>query len=156
MGDLLKEAFGGSMFVGPGFAEFVDTKSVSEARHDLKADPLEGKSKTNAKNWVLGKINKHTRGVHRDEYWQPVQAMFKEMERLGIKYIPTGGRYEEEVVRFADGQRHRVPVRKKWTFEIDFMNNRDGNDKLYGVITATGNGPVETPLDSYDVNVTLS
>ncbi len=151
MKDLLIEGIGAKYAFGVGFA-----KSLSEAGHDLETDPLEGKTKTNAKNWVLGKIKKFTTGMHRDSYWKPIQDMFKEMEKLNLRVVRTGAEYKEEMITLRDKTRHSIPVRKEWTFEINFDNNRKNNDTLYGRITASGTGPVEDPLKKYDVNVTLS
>ena len=67
----------------------------------------------------------------------------------------TGAKYEEEMNTRSDGGRFSVPVRKIWTFEVKFVNNRDKDDILYGRITAAGAGSVEDPLDRYDVTVTL-
>ena len=118
--------------------------------------PIDGKSKTNAKSWVFGKVNKFTKGFFSDEYWQPLQTVYKEFERLGLNWTPTGNRYEEERIRLPDGSHASVPVRKLWDFEITFINNRDKEDTLYGHIICAGAGPVETPLDRYDVVLTIS
>jgi len=120
------------------------------------SEPINGKSKTNAKNWVHGKVDKYTKGFFSDEYWKPIQTIFKEFDAQGLNWVPTGAKYEEEVKTLADGSRHSVPVRKTWTFEISFVNNRDKGDVLYGRIVAAGSGPIENPLDRYDVTLTLS
>jgi len=117
--------------------------------------PIDGKSKTNAKNWIHGKISSITKGFFHDEYWQPIQKMWKEFEKLGLNWTPESNKYEHEVVTFSDGQKHNIPVRKIWEFEIKFINNRDKEDTIYGRMTASGAGPHETPLDRYDVTVTL-
>jgi hypothetical protein len=119
-------------------------------------NPLDGKSKTNAKNWVHGKVDKMTKGIWGDEYWQPIARVFKEMDKLQLNWHQTGAKYQQETVTFADGSRHSVPVRKIWTFEVDFINNRDKKDTLYGRIVAAGAGSVEEPLAKYDVVFTIS
>jgi len=117
--------------------------------------PIDGKSKTNARNWIQGKIKNITSGFFNDEYWQPIQKLWKEFEKLELNFTPMGSKYEHYGITFSDGQTHNIPVRKIWKFEIRFLNNRDKADVIYGTITAAGAGPHEDPLDRYDVTVTL-
>lgn len=126
---------------------------LSEAA--LESDPLEGKSKSNAKNWVIGKVNKFTKGIFSDQYWAGQQRIYKELDYQGIRWVPTGAMYEHETVTLPDGQRASVPYRKIWTFEIQFVNNKDKEDVLYGRIVAAGAGPIDDPLDKYDLSMTL-
>ncbi len=132
---------------------------LGEATSTHGSGPIDGKSKTNAKNWVLGKINKHTKGFYSDQYWTPIHAIWKDFDALRINWHMTESHYESEMITFSDGGRHSVPIRKIWSFEIDFLNNigKDGKAaKIHGRITAAGAGSVEDPLDRYDVTVTLS
>ena len=119
-------------------------------------DPLEGKSKQNAKNYVLKKVNPLTRGKFSDNYWKPIQDIFKLFDEEGFRWVPGSTKYDEERVYQRDGSAIVVPVRKTWQFEIRFRNNKDSEDVLYGQIVAAGAGSVEDPLDEYDVNVTVS
>jgi len=118
--------------------------------------PIDGKSKTNAKNWVMGKVNKFTKGFFSDEYWVPIQNIYKEFDRLGLNWTQGSTAYERERVTQHDNSSIIVPVRKIWHFHIDFINNRDKPDKLWGEIIASGAGPAENPLDRYDVVLTIS
>ena len=131
-------------------------EAASTAVERDRGNPLGGKSKTNAKNWVLGKINRHTRGFYSDAYWTPIHAIWKDFDKLRLNWTMTGANYEEEMVTFSDGGRFSVPVRKIWKFEVKYVNNRDKDDVLIGRIVAAGAGSVEDPLDRYDVTVTLS
>lgn len=129
---------------------------LREVSNTQGSDALDGKSKTNAKNWVLGKINRHTKGFYRDNSWRPIHAIWKDFDKLRLKWHMTESHYEEEMITTSDGSRYSVPIRKIWSFEVCFVNNRDKEDRLYGRIVAAGAGSVEDPLDRYDVNVTLS
>lgn len=119
-------------------------------------NPLDGKSKSNASNWVHSKVNKFTRGKFSDEYWHPIQRIFKEFDNLRLNWTPGKTWYDEESVRLQDGSRTSVPVRKTFEFTIDFRNNRDKEDVLYGRMVAAGAGSVEEPLKSYDVTLTVN
>ena len=117
--------------------------------------PIDGKTKQNARNWISGKSRNITSGFFRDDYWQPIQKLWKEFDKLELNWNSTGNKYHEEEVMFSDGSKHYVPMRKVWNFEIRFINNRDKNDVIYGVVTASGAGSVEDPLSRYDVTLTL-
>lgn len=119
-------------------------------------NPLDGKSKANAKNFVMSKTNKFTKGFFSDEYWKPVNQVYKELTKLHINWVGTGATYEQERVELSDRSHASVPIRKIWTFEIKFRNNRDKPDVLFGRMVAAGAGPVESPLDRYDVTLTVS
>ena len=127
---------------------------LSEAT--LDTNPLDGKSKTNAKNWVLTKANKLTKGMFGDEYWHGPNSIWKEFDKIGLNWNMTGNKYEHEDVTLSDGSRANVPVRKIWTFEVRFVNNNDKEDSLFGRVVAAGAGPIDNPLDKYDIVVTLS
>ena len=49
-------------------------------------NPLDGKSKTNASNWVHSKVNKFTRGKFSDEYWKPIQRIYKEFDAIRLNW----------------------------------------------------------------------
>lgn len=66
-------------------------------------------------------------------------------KKAGIPFAITRSEYEY------DGSVSNAPVRKVWSFEIDFRNDRGQQDTLYGRIVAAGAGPVHEPLESYDV-----
>ena len=129
---------------------------LGEAIVPRGSEPLDGKSKTNAKNWVLGKVNSHAKGFFSDVHWTPIHKIWKEFDALRLNWTMTGAKYEEEIISTDAGSRYSVPVRKIWSFEITFVNNRDKNDKMFGTITAAGAGSGGDPLDRYDVTVTLS
>ena len=131
---------------------------LGEAISTHGSDPLDGKSKTNAKNWVLGKINQHTKGFYSDNVWRPIHDIWKDFDKLRLDWHMTESHYEEEMITFSDGGRHSVPIRKIWSFEIHFLNNigKEGKaDVMYGRIVAAGAGSHEDPLDRYDVTVSM-
>jgi hypothetical protein len=118
-------------------------------------NPLDGKSKRNAANWVHGKVGTFARGKFSDEYWQPIQDIFKRFDFLRLDWTPGKTWYDEERIQRRDGPSVSVPVRKTFEFTIKFRNNRDKEDVLYGRMVAAGAGSVEEPLSSYDVTLTV-
>lgn len=100
-------------------------------------------------NKVLDKAP--TKGIHRDQYWKPVKAVWKALENAGLDFHITKSDYEHEVV---NGE--RVPVRKVWKFEVPFTNDRGRSDVVYGQVVAAGAGSVGDPLDAYDVTAYAS
>ena len=95
-------------------------------------------------NKVIGRSN--LRGFFSDQYWKPIQGIWKNFERAGIPFAITKSDYEHEQM---GGQ--RVPVRKVWRFEVEFKNDRGRPTTVYGQVVAAGAGSVDDPLDKYDV-----
>lgn len=104
--------------------------------------PFNGMRKTK----VLGILNRllgpHTKGIFRDQYWMPIQNIRKMFEHENIPAILESAGY---------GHDKGIPVRKVWTYTVDFINQNDRPDKVTIIITASGAGSVAEPLDAYDV-----
>jgi hypothetical protein len=87
------------------------------------------------------------RGVFRDQYWAPIHRIWKNFDRAMIPYSITSSEYEKE---------RGVDVRKVWKFEVPFTTKAGRPGKVYGQVIAAGAGPVEDPLESYDVTAYAS
>jgi len=111
--------------------------------------PMSKRKMISLVNKVLEKAP--TKGIHRDQYWRPVRAIWKALEAAGLDYAITKSDYEHEVI---EGE--RVPVRKVWRFEVPFTNDRGRSDVVYGQVVAAGAGSVSDPLDAYDVTAYAS
>lgn len=108
-----------------------------------KASAVDGMSKRKLVKLVNHVIDKaRLNGIYRDQYWQPIQRLWKEFEKAGIPVDVTKSEYEKE---------NGVPVRKVWQFEINFTNDRGRPNKVYGRVVAAGAGSVDDPLEAYDV-----
>ena len=83
-----------------------------------------------------------TKGLHRDQYWAPIQSIRKMFEQRDIPAMPVSNQYEKENGR---------DVRKVWLYEVPFINQHGQPDKVYIRIVASGSGPVDDPLAVYDV-----
>lgn len=121
---------------------FSQTSPVRTA--DMETNVLDGLRKQKVLDILNRILDPHTKGMHRDQYWAPVQAIRAAFEKEGILAVPLdgSGRYEKE-----DG----VDVRKVWLYEVPFLNQNGRPDKVYVRIVASGGGPVASPLDVYDV-----
>lgn len=86
----------------------------------------------------------NTRGLFRDEYWQPVHASFRALESAGYEVNLTGANYDHD--------ENGTPCRKVWTFEVAFGTSKP----FYGIMTAAGAGTIEDPLSAYDVTAYVS
>lgn len=106
---------------------------------------LDHMSKRKAAALVNQLMDPHTKGMFRDEFWKPIQAIWKTLETQGIPFAITNSAYEYE------GKQRNSPIRKVWAFEIEFLNDRGKMDTLRGRITAAGAGSVAEPLEVYDV-----
>lgn len=87
-----------------------------------------------------------TKGIHRDQYWKPVHAIWKALENEGLEFSITKSEYEHESLGGS-----RVPVRKVWHFEIPFLTERGQMSRVHGRVVAAGAGSSEDPLEAYDV-----
>ena len=127
------------------------TSAVRVAFRYLKAteDPslLDGMSRRKVVTLVNKVIERsHLRGFFSDQYWKPIQNLWKNFDKAGIPYVITKSYYESE--RVGD---QVVPVRKVWVFEVSFINDRGRPSTVYGQVIAAGAGSIEDPLEKYDV-----
>lgn len=114
----------------------------------ITPNPLDGKSKKSAKNYLYKLVEPYTKGIYSDSYWQPIQAIWKSFTDNNLEWEMTrSSQY------FKDEKGN--PIRKEWYFKISFLNNRQRLTEIVGTITAAGAGTVQDPLDRYDVVVVM-
>lgn len=119
-------------------------KLISLANDLMGMEPsaLDGKTKKAATD-MINKIMDPPSGIFRDEYWQGVTQVKKNLEKAGIFFIQTSAEYK----RNSKG----VDVSKEWKLEFPFKDNTGKSVTVYGVIIASGAGSADDPLSSYDV-----
>ena len=109
---------------------------------------LDGMRKQQAAKKVNEIMARHTRGFFTDEYWQPINAIFKDLREEGIDWEMISNKYiENDKV---------TPTGKMWRITVSFKNEKLLPASLYGTITASGGGSVQSPLDRYDVTAYCS
>lgn len=104
---------------------------------------LEGLRKPQAVNFVNKILRANTRGFYTDNGWVPVYKIWSELSKAGIEVHHDGDKYDHD----SKGEM----ISKTWRFHIDFYNNRDRLNTLYGVVIASGAGTVKDPLSRYDL-----
>lgn len=109
----------------------------------LMASPLDGMNKAKAARLVNNLMSPLTKGFFRDEDWSNVNKIWKALTQEGIDFTITKTEYLQD--------RNGIPNAKVWSFQIEFLNERSKPTILYGVVTASGAGSVENPLDRYDL-----
>lgn len=101
-------------------------------------------TRTTAKNQINETLRTTTAGLHKDDFWKPVQAAWKAISDLGFDLVHTGSRYTHDSNGNTDS--------KIWTFEINLGTKRP----LYGILTAHGAWTVDDPLCKYDISAYVS
>lgn len=110
---------------------------------------LDGMSKRQAAKKVNTILSAASKGLFRDQSWEAVNKVWKELDRAGIDYNITHTEYMND-------PNTRMPNAKMWKFEVPFQNEKFRPAILFGVLTAHGAGSVEDPLDRYDITAYVS
>jgi hypothetical protein len=108
---------------------------------------LNGMTNQQARNKVNNVIccNK---GIYGDQSWEAVHSLWNKMESEGFDPILESTEYKKD--------EQGNPSSKEWRFTITFLNNRERETVLFGIITAHGAGSVNDPLDKYDITAYVS
>ena len=109
----------------------------------LESPSLDGMTKRQATRKVNDILSKNSKGIFSDESWVPVNKIWNELRADGIDFNTTGAEYLKN--------EHGVSTGKQWKFQVSFINEKGRNTILYGTVTASGCGSVESPLSRYDL-----
>jgi hypothetical protein len=121
----------------------IASKLMKIARSLVGSAGLNGMKNREARKFVNTLLQKHTRGLFKDDYWRPITKTFKLLAAHEIDYEIKNTEYTKD----ANGN----PDSKRWSIEIGFTNNNGRDTTLYGTIVASGAGTVSDPLSRYDV-----
>ena len=105
---------------------------------------LNGKSKMSAKNIIYKLVSPFIKGLFSDQSWEAVNKIWSSLDQAGIEWNMTDNKYQHND--------QNIPISKEWKFEVNFINNKQRPDKLYGTLIAHGAGSVQDPLDKYDIS----
>lgn len=120
---------------------------LSKLIKETTENPIDGRSKKSAVNWLYNNAVKVTEGIHSDDSWKPVNQFFNILRNNNINYTINDAQYEKND--------KGVPTRKVWKFQIEFLTDKATEGKINGHLTAHGAGSVNDPLDRYDITVIL-
>lgn len=113
---------------------------------------INGLNKTNAKRKLYKYLNVDgftMNKIYSDRSWEPIASIFRLLQKSGISFeVP-----KSDYIKRPDSN---MPTGKRWTTQIDFVNDKQKNDKLFLNIEAGGAGSVQDPLDKYDLVVIIS
>ena len=115
-------------------------------------NPLDGKSAKQARA-IVSKIIPYDKikGFFSDEDWSGIKQIWDAFNRYSLNWQITKADYRKD----NSGTNDRMPTSKRWSFEIDFTNDKGKPTKLYGQAIASGAGTVQDPLSKYDIVVTI-
>ena len=111
------------------------------------SNPLDGKSKPSARNYVYKLIGELTKGFFRDDSWENINAIWDRLNENNISNYLINAKYFHD----EKGQ----SMGKTWYFEIPFINNRSNQDKLQGNLNAHFCGSIQDPSDKYDISFVI-
>jgi hypothetical protein len=106
---------------------------------------LDGMTNVKARKTVYTLLSQYSKGFFHDEYWEPINAMWKALTGAGIDWSLTSADYDTN----AQG----TPAAKRWKFEVNFVNDNGRPTILRGQVVASGGGSVSNPLERYDLVV---
>lgn len=109
----------------------------------VEPNPMDGLKKRNVSKAINKMLYPLTKGIFRDEDWRNVRRIWKALDDAGLDWHMTDNEYLHNDQGQASG--------KQWKFEVHFINERGRETTLYGIVTASGAGSVDDPLESYDL-----
>lgn len=107
-------------------------------------NPLNGRSKQSARNYVYKIVGNLTKGFFKDEDWSNIRKIWDALDANNIENELTNNYY------LKDDQGNLQS--KTWNFELPFINNKGNPDKLIGTLNAHFAGSVQDPTDKYDMS----
>jgi hypothetical protein len=96
---------------------------------------------------IYQNINEYTKSIYNDNYWQGPQQVWAALDRMGVGWSISDTNYIHDAGK---------PVGKRWKFVVEAKTETGRPITAWGVLTASGAGSVEDPLDKYDITVVLS
>lgn len=121
------------------YVQLVESNNV-----DGSTNALDGKTKQQAMRIVNKVFAPLTRGIHTDQYWKGVSAIWNALSKANISHHQTGSEYKKD-------KTSNLNTSKVWNFEVEFTDKNGKEQTLYGRVVASGAGSVKDPLDKYDV-----
>jgi len=144
---LIKTASGESIKISKSEWSSIGEKTGWLREAQFENNPLNGKSKQSARNFIYRVVGDLTKGFFKDESWEHIRAIWSALDLKGIENNISDAQY------FKD--EHGQPSGKMWKFEVPFVNNKGKQDMLYGTLTAHFAGSVKDPSERYDISFVI-
>jgi hypothetical protein len=106
------------------------------------------KTKSNMENLMRRILDKHTRGVFRDENWKPIFAILKDLADEMIQPVLMESKYFTNKDNLSNS-----PDGKRWFFEIPYQ---DKGGWYLNIVASFGPSPSSDPTSIYDLVYTLT
>ena len=142
---IVKTASGESIKISKTEWETIGNKTGWLKEAQAESNPLNGRSKQSAKNFIYRLVGDMTKGFFKDDAWEGVHAIFDKMRDSGIEVNMTDAQYHKD--------EQGLPSDKTWKFEIPFMGKNDKPQVLYGVLVASFAGTVQDVMGRYDLSL---
>jgi hypothetical protein len=113
------------------------------AKSGNSANPLDGMTNERARKGVYKIMAQFTRGIFKDQYWEPVNNIWTAFNAAGLDWTMMGSQYLHNNSGNSSG--------KEWKFEVKFINKNGRPTTMHGTVTASAAGTVEDPLSRYDL-----
>ena len=130
----------------------MDEKRIFRMAARVAAMPVEnaldGMTNEQARRNVNQVLAAYTQGLYKDQSWEGVDRIWKALTAAQLDWTMTGSQYHKND--------RGVPSGKTWKFEVRFANRKQRPTTLYGIVTASGAGSVENPLEVYDLTAYAS
>jgi hypothetical protein len=134
----------------------VASKLVTMAKNVLAEDsPLDGLRNDAARRTVSKLLRSITKGLHRDQAWNPVTKLTRAFSSEGYDWNqPEPSRYSatpfwRRILEEIDGK-NSPNDKKEWHFTIEYVNNRGRPQTMHIRLIANATGPVGAGRDVWD------
>src|SRR5688572_7226765 len=87
----------------------------AEAPTPGPVDPLQGRSRRSALNFVNNILSQYTKGFFKDNSWQAVQKIWDALNAAGINWQVRKNEYTQ-------GEKEQSPNGKRWEFVVNYTN----------------------------------
>lgn len=121
---------------------------ISESKTGMGIDGL---SKAKVKTLIYKETKKCTYNkLYKDQFWQGPKCIWDTFDKLDLNWQIDSSDYKNY-----NNKGGIMPDTKEWKFTIIFDNDKKKTIKQSGLVTASGAGSVEDPLEKYDLNLVL-
>jgi predicted nucleic-acid-binding Zn-ribbon protein len=110
---------------------------------------IDGLSKSKVKTLIYKETKKCTYNkLYKDQSWQGPQCIWDTFDKLDLNWQIDSSDYKNY-------NKGKMADAKEWKFTIMWDNDKGKSIKQSGLVTASGAGSVDDPLEKYDLNLVI-